>query len=871
MERTTTDIRGHAFHHLSFCGRIVSLQCKRGNESNASEILCRSLTFNTEQNSFLAADDGRVLYKKRAADVDIVTCACVHDVQKRVSTPFILLKQGNKEGSYTYVLLALSSSMKQETKMTFKLPYQLSENVYITHGPIVLWTHVGVGFHACVQEERDVGVVRPTPAHLSRPLIGVLPLHKGDVFMIGPVANQFKKGFSTTETLGNQTSSQSTGYLLVRAELFDAAVMLPCAYIPVTQSLLVLRAETVNGALTKSSVVAATSEKQLVRFENGVPKDVCRLPFDGPEDIRLVDTGRNGRLITVRFGQGHVCAVWEDTFQVAAHWSAVRSVHADDFLGCGTEQLLLVFEDEDATGRPLDAFLLTDLCGVTVSSGQRSRMDSASHPAGHNHLLTFQALESRLQSGLTVVQELQSDDRLKQRVVLQSIKALSDMVSGRDPVLTHPEQEGLFSLWDEDEEPAAEVCDDEMQVESSEGPVASSRPRVERLWHRFMEEHLVVGATVTMDGAIPVDCVSLSVLTNASLGSAPAVIQTRSQVFLLPAPHPPGPAAKRSKQDHHHHHHPPDDAGPDRAPAGPHRLAVTAVTPLTCLLSWGRVKCPVMLRYVQRETAPGADTPAQVAFQCGHVSVDIRTDFHGGRLTDPSLATEEGLLSGLSVLDHWVFHVDSPHHSLGDMEDWMQRATRCKRSKVNLQYLVAHSEGAAAAMLLRWSPASVFRGELSVHASRLQTLQFLERLCGFLLASCTVRLLKGPGTRTAAPLALTLALENEALALRRAAWSLLSGEEEEEEERRGGRGGRGAAPPRPPDDSPGPRGSEEERGRRRREWDEDLGWSRRRLSPPVDAARYRTLTRRLSEAQLQADVAVLLQTRAPSNDSVPRR
>ena len=77
---------------------------------------------------------------------------------------------------------------------------------------------------------------------------------------------------------------------------------------------------------------------------------------------------------------------------------------------------------------------------------------------------------------------------------------------------------------------------------------------------------------------------------------------------------------------------------------------------------------------------------------------------------------EEGLLSGLSVLDRWIFLLDSPHHSLGDMEDWMQRATCCTRSKVNPQYLVTCPQGAAAAMLLRWTPASPFRGELSVHA-----------------------------------------------------------------------------------------------------------------------------------------------------------
>ena len=52
---------------------------------------------------------------------------------------------------------------------------------------------------------------------------------------------------------------------------------------------------------------------------------------------------------------------------MAARWSLVRSVHVEDFLGCGTEQLLLVFEEEEGTGRPVERFLLTDLCGISLS------------------------------------------------------------------------------------------------------------------------------------------------------------------------------------------------------------------------------------------------------------------------------------------------------------------------------------------------------------------------------------------------------------------------------------------------------------------------------------------------------------------------
>lgn len=38
-----------------------------------------------------------------------------------------------------------------------------------------------------------------------------------------------------------------------------------------------------------------------------------------------------------------------------------------DFLGCGTEQILVVFKDQGVTGQPLEKFLLTDLCGITFA------------------------------------------------------------------------------------------------------------------------------------------------------------------------------------------------------------------------------------------------------------------------------------------------------------------------------------------------------------------------------------------------------------------------------------------------------------------------------------------------------------------------
>lgn len=54
-------------------------------------------------------------------------------------------------------------------------------------------------------------------------------------------------------------------------------------------------------------------------------------------------------------------------FQIASRWSGVSSVHVDDFMGCGTDQMLLLFKDQGVARQPLEKFLITDLCGISYS------------------------------------------------------------------------------------------------------------------------------------------------------------------------------------------------------------------------------------------------------------------------------------------------------------------------------------------------------------------------------------------------------------------------------------------------------------------------------------------------------------------------
>uniref|UniRef100_A0A3Q1II82 FA complementation group B n=1 Tax=Anabas testudineus TaxID=64144 RepID=A0A3Q1II82_ANATE len=824
-------------HRLSFGGKITLFNCNRAsNDGERSNLVFNSLSYEREENRFSKASDGAaVISKKRSVIVDIVKCQCAIDVQKRVSTQCVLLtKKREKAESFQYSLLTLSSSNRMEPCVEFKLPYQMDEGVCILQGPTVLWTHAGTVFYTSLQ----AGEVRQIPIQLSHCVMAEIPFHKGQIFVLG-LQND------SDQCPNNQATKQTLGYCVETGQVFDGCMILPHPYICITRCMLVLSADRVDGLL-KSAVVVATSNQQMVYFENGIVKDLCQLPFEQPEDIQMVNTGRNGCLFVISFHQGHVCAVWRETFQVLY---VKISVHVDDFLQCGTDQMLLIFKTQDVTGPPLDHFLLTDFCGISYSRGLDSGTTNESPPPPENYLLTLRALESRLQSGLAVLQELQRDVRLKDRVLQQSVQALTDVVSEREPILTQPEQEGLIALWDCDDESNDEALDDKTQ----DMPAVSSEPQVDKLWHRIAENQMVVGVILTTDSSV----VSLSILTETGQSSMPAVIQTQSQVFWLPVPCPSSssshsstpastflePAAKRSKQ---HNAGRPNNLNTCR-------LAVTAVTSLTPLLNSGCVKCCVMLHYIQRQDAFSlVSNLAPVVLYCGQVVLDIHSDFQTQLLKNPELKTDEAkedLLSLLAVLERWVFHIDCPDHSLGDIDDWIQKRVGCRRIEVSPQYLLLNSSGPSAVMLLCWHQITPFQGELSVHSSHLQVIQFLNSLLTYLPVSCSIHPVKNSRQQGAAQI-FSLALEKEVASLRECV-SLLLGEKEDEEgeEKRMNPG---------PNETP-ESGSVEGLQRCREAWQRDVEKGRMRLNPVVDVERYRELTQKISEVQLNGDLAALFE------------
>ncbi|KAJ0070329.1 hypothetical protein NL108_007682 [Boleophthalmus pectinirostris] len=846
MENLTSQTCFH--HHLvSSCGKLISFHKQGSSETDSErgEVLFSRLSFKKEDNLFLnEANGAAVIAKSKGSHVEIIKCRSVLHIQKRLIVPCVLVvKNAKKSDGFHYSLLCLSNSNQLEPCLKFKLLYKVKGDVWILEGPTLLWSHDDHVWCTSLQS----GVVQQMPFDMSHTIIGELPLNKGS----------FVLGLQSVSEFDQEVTSETSGYFIQDGQKFDGNLVLPHPYISITCCLLVLSAVKADDGLETSSV-AATSNQQLLYVENGVVRDVCQLPFTHPENIQQVNTGRNGSLFVISFTGSHVCAVWKDTFTVASEWSGVTSVLVDDFLGIGTDQMLLIFKDTDATSQPLGVFLITDLCGVSYSSVQANESMKPPCVQPENYLYTIQALESRLMSGFTVLQELQREERAKERVIQQSLQSLMD--NTQKPVLTPFEQESLVALWDEDET-KDEIEDDKMQ----DVRTVSSNLQVDKLWHRVTGDRLVVGVILSADISEPVSGVSLFIVTDSEQSSTPAAVQTQSQVFWLPTLCPstpshllpstvsnapsssssssscPEPAAKRSKQEHSTENSHDLNTG---------RVAVTALAALTPLLNSGCVKCHVMLHYAPtRDVFPPSSKPAPTILHCGQVVLDLHSDVQTQLLSRPEVKTDESLedlLSLMALLDHWTFHIDSPDYSLGDIVGRIQKRVGCKRIEVSPQHLLINSAGPSAPMLLRWHQITPFQAELSVHTSELQMLQFLDLLLATLPGSCTVEPVKATRGQSEAQI-FSLALEREITSLRDCVSAMLSKEKEDDNKRISSF------------ISPDPR-REEPLQRCRDDWQRDVERSKRNLCPLVDVQRYRVLTESFFKEQLDGDLAALIET-----------
>ncbi|XP_073701260.1 Fanconi anemia group B protein [Garra rufa] len=291
----------HGIKMLAVKGEVLAFQCKT--HRKGSEVSFNSLSFDRDSQSFSVRDrNSSSIHKDSSAEMDIVHCCSTLDVQQRQKVPCVLLRLCKKRTSaFKYKLYSISTSTDAKLHAEFALPYEMRDNISIVHGPTLVWSHENSVFYVSSQ----TGGVKEVPISIRVNFIGELPLRRRKIVIQG-----------VQNVPGDQSNVQNKLYYIEDGRSFNSVCLVPDAYSSVIQCMMVLSAEEVDDCL-RSTVLAATSMKQLVLFENGLPRDVCLLPYEQPMNIQIVHTLKNECLIVVTFNQGNICTVWKDTFQVS--------------------------------------------------------------------------------------------------------------------------------------------------------------------------------------------------------------------------------------------------------------------------------------------------------------------------------------------------------------------------------------------------------------------------------------------------------------------------------------------------------------------------------------------------------------------------
>ncbi|NXC21841.1 FANCB protein, partial [Corythaeola cristata] len=501
---------GEQEQFLSYNGEVLIFQLSKtkhveGEADKTINLCVRRMAFDRDTKLFVQKSSGVFSMSASHLKIEIICCSCTMDSRTGIILPCILMKKKKQNNVVKYLLLLLHSSNQFEKSFDFKLDYELKEDIRLFTGPSILWRHANKLFYI----SSNTCTVLSAPVQLSS-VVWTGEIEDEGTVVLGvrtaclPESEDEDKFSASDRAIWG---SEFLGYTIETQKILTGTFFMPHAYSRVVSSVYVCKNRMLKKQL-RISLVAITHKNQLIWFQDGLPKGVCELPYEKPRSVKTAVTSSNDLLFIVSFASGNTCVVQRrDSLQVASKWQKVKSVLVDDFIGSGNEQLLLLFKDDSNTD-VLSTFRITDLGEVDYASDTNCEHDvPAAEGLQENGLLTVQALETRLQAGCTSVRELRQHLGLKKRVILESCRALIDLVEERTHILptakevkcrreyrsllNSPEPfEGLVSLWDDVENPHSL---------SKETSSASKVPEhfIEKLWQRVVGDSLVVGVKLT--------------------------------------------------------------------------------------------------------------------------------------------------------------------------------------------------------------------------------------------------------------------------------------------------------------------------------------------------------------------------------------
>ncbi|XP_074952002.1 Fanconi anemia group B protein [Phalacrocorax aristotelis] len=770
---------GEQEQFLSYNGEVLIFQLSKakhveGAADKTTNLCVRRMVFNRDTKLFVQKSSGVFSMRASHFKTEIICCSCTTDSRTGIILPCILVKKKKQNNVVKYLLLLLHSSNQFEQSFHFKLDYELKEDIRLFAGPSVLWRHANKLFYISC----DTSMVLSAPVQLSS------VVWTGEIEDEGTVVlgirraclpeNEDEDEFSTSDRA--IWGSEFFGYAIETQKMLTGTCFMPRAYSRVVSSVYVCKNETVKKQL-RISLVAVTHKNQLIWFQDGLPKGVCELPYENPCSVKPAVTSSNDLLFMVSFASGNICVVQRrDSLQVASKWQKVKSVLVDDFIGSGSEQLLLIFKDEPNTD-VLSTFKITDLGEVNYASDINYKHDvPAAEGLQENGLLTVQALKIRLQAGCTSVRELQQHLRLKKKVIVESCRALIDLVEERTHILPSAIEEGLVSLWDDVENPPHSL--------SKETSLASKVPEhfKEKLWQRVVGDSLVVGVKLTESFYLSLSDVSLSLVMDRDFSSISPTIECQNKIIKLNKAfsalavssceiEPPPKKLKldlRSKND--------------LKKEFPKRClrvqldgakTVIAVTSLAPLLTFHRVCCVVLLHAKkQKHQKDSLQESKKITVHCGRIFLSLE-DISDGKysvkmLKDNSYCTGsmEDILAILAVSVRFSFQIVSSDYTLTPVNSWLLGEMECTPFKECHDNIFCHKAGNMYGTVFNWTLKNPFEGVLTLFCRNLTVLfQCLHSLTRVLPPNCDVKLLRR-GSKGVLTEKLALALEKEMLTSR---------------------------------------------------------------------------------------------------------
>ncbi|XP_038172587.1 Fanconi anemia group B protein [Arvicola amphibius] len=677
--------------------------------TDTSALYVKRMIFDREKGTFVLISTGFLSIKEKASHLKILCCKCVSDFKTRINLPCILI-QYKKYNSrdFRYCILFLHNLNKFEKHLSFTLNHALDESLKIFDGPIIFWQYLNKFFYISSQ----IGEVTNISVTLSS-VEWVGEIENFGVGFLGlaepPAAGTHKFSESDYEF----SDSNLCAYDLKTQQKLSTGYLIPLAYSTIVTHVHVRAAEMVDNQL-RMALIALTQKNQLILFQDGIPIRVCQLPFVDPCSVQILDSGKRNRFFIVSFNS-KACAVSEKKFKVVAKWEQLSLVLINDFVGVGTDQLLVLFDAALNTDQ-LTSFAITDFVRINFSTEPLDCIEDPFAEEEHeNYYLVLPALEAQLEASFVFRNKLQKHISLKDKFIANSWKILLNSIYGNIDITSNDEEDELVPFCDEDENSIH--TPEEKLSEHFQEP----QHIVKQTWCRVLDDDLVIGLKVTSLNPSSNE-MTLSLIMDQSNRSTFQLLKCQSQVTRLSMysfpeadvkPVETGPETKRikltcgSKEE--------ENSCCEQLSKIESTHVITAATSLSPLLVFNKLCCTLLLNISDRDSVKNTVHDYVI---CGSLDFNLQDLFSTNHLLafpkKQSIEHTEDLVLLLAALHKYCFLVTSPTHAPNLMKIWLLKHMKCEiinGFREIYLYKMLRNCGA----LFSWEPRTTFEGILTVY------------------------------------------------------------------------------------------------------------------------------------------------------------